>query len=71
MHSEPGSPHEIKSLIPSSKNWNEAVVYALKSNDTASLGELYRHKVRELGSVKATQDWLEIVSGWDATASTG
>lgn len=53
------------------QTWRAAVIAALLSDDTAALGDLYRLKVKEIGSVAASQQWLEIVSAWDSSAVTG
>lgn len=54
-----------------SDNWGIAVTSALRDNNSEALGELYRSRVRAVGQENATQEWLEIVSGWDASATTG
>lgn len=40
-------------------------------SDTEALGALFTSKVHEVGIEKASQEWLEIISGWDASAVTG
>ena len=53
------------------QKWRAAVLAALRSDDTTTLGDLYRLKVQEIGSELATQKWLELVSAWDSSAVTG
>jgi hypothetical protein len=71
MPSGLGSQPEINPLSTDPEAWHQAVVSALHANDKCSLAELYRQKIQDVGSEKGTQEWLEIVSGWDASATTG
>ncbi len=63
--------HETSHDITDSGAWRNAVVSALQTDDATRLGELFNLRVEEIGTEKATQAWLEIVSGWDSSAVTG
>jgi hypothetical protein len=51
--------------------WRNAVISALETEDLTSLGDLFHLRVQEIGTERATQAWLEIVSSWDSSAVTG
>lgn len=71
MPSERDSLPETELHISQDQKWRVAVLAALRSDDTTTLGDLYRLKVQEIGSELATQKWLELVSAWDSSAVTG
>jgi hypothetical protein len=71
MPSGLGSQPEINPLLADHEDWCHAVLTALHANDKCLLAKLYRRRIQDVGSEKGTQDWLEIVSGWDASATTG
>lgn len=62
---------ETNYQILEGQDWRTKVRLALRMSDTEALGALFISKVHEVGIEKASQEWLEIISGWDASAVTG
>lgn len=52
-------------------SWRDRVRAAQATSDSAALRSLYAEVVVSMGDERASQIWLEEMSGWDASAITG
>jgi hypothetical protein len=51
--------------------WEEAVRVALRTGNEEALRELYDELLKDVGSDRASQQWFQMMSGWDESAVTG